>query len=98
MIGTTRSLRLFAYAGPYGRVVTELDCAPLTGDCFLFANRDPIRAEVLVWRRTGLSIFRKRLEQGRFACLWQGVRPSDDAKAFLHPREIVKGLLLVKAA
>ncbi len=91
MIGTTRSLRVFAYAGPvdlrkgydglYGLVVGDLDRDPLTGDCFLFVNRDRTRAKVLVWDGTGLCIFQKRLEQGRFACLWKGVKTDGKAKS-----------------
>lgn len=91
MIGTTRSLRVFAYAGPvdlrkgydglYGLVVGDLERDPLTGDCFLFVNRDRTRAKVLVWDGTGLCIFQKRLEQGRFACLWKSVRPGTDTKS-----------------
>jgi transposase len=29
------------------------------------------RAKVLLWDGTGLCIYAKRLEQGRFACLWR---------------------------
>ena len=36
---------------------------------------------VLVWDGTGLCIFQKRLEQGRFACLWTSVRLGKDAKS-----------------
>ena len=49
MIGSTRSLRVWAYAAPadlrkrfdrlYGLVVKELRGDPLSGDCFLFVNR-----------------------------------------------------------
>jgi hypothetical protein len=36
---------------------------------FLFVNRSRTLAKVLVWDGTGLCIYGKRLEQGRFACL-----------------------------
>jgi len=82
MIGSTRNLRVFAYAGPadlrkgfdglYGIVVAELERDPLDGDCFLFVNRARSRAKVLLWDGTGLCIYMKRLEQSRFACLWDG--------------------------
>ena len=49
MIGSTRKLRVFAYAAPadlrkgfdglYGIVTSELGRDPLDGDCFLFVNR-----------------------------------------------------------
>jgi transposase len=29
------------------------------------------RAKVLLWDGTGLCIYAKRLERGRFACLWR---------------------------
>jgi transposase len=82
MIGSTRSLRVFAYAAPadlrkgfdglHGLVSEELSRDPLSGDCFLFVNRARTRAKVLLWDGTGLCIYQKRLEEGRFACLWEG--------------------------
>ncbi len=84
MIGSTRSLRVFAYAAPadlrkgfdglFGMVTQELGRDPLSGDCFLFVNRARTRAKVLVWDGTGLCIYMKRLEEGRFACLWDAPR------------------------
>jgi len=81
VIGTTRNLRVFAYARPAdlrrgfdglaALVTNELDQDPISGDCFLFVNRRRTRAKVLVWDGTGLCIFQKRLEQGRFARLWK---------------------------
>jgi transposase len=44
---------------------------PLSGDCFLFVNATRKRAKVLLWDGTGLCIYAKRLERGRFACLWR---------------------------
>jgi transposase len=81
VIGSTRNLRVWAYPAPadlrkgydglYGLVVSELGCDPLSGDCFLFTNRVRTRAKVLVWDGTGLCIYQKRLERGRFAPLWE---------------------------
>lgn len=80
MIGSTRNLRVFAYAAPadlrkgfdglFGLVTEELGRDPLEGDCFLFVNRSRTRAKVLLWDGTGLCIYMKRLEEGRFASLW----------------------------
>ena len=80
MIGSTRALRVWAYPGPAdlrkgfdglaGLVATQLRQDPLRGDCYLFVNRDRTRAKVLVYDGTGLCIYQKRLEQGRFAALW----------------------------
>lgn len=93
MIGSTRSVRVFAYTRPAdlrkgfdglsGLVAAELGRDVLSGDCFLFCNRTRRRAKVLVWDGTGLCIFSKRLEQGTFACLW-GRERYDDARAPLE--------------
>lgn len=82
MIGSTRSLRVFAYPAPadlrkgydglHGLVASELGRDVLSGDCFLFTNRTRTRAKVLMWDGTGLCIYMKRLERGRFAKLWEG--------------------------
>ena len=52
-------------------VLNDLGRDPLAGDFFVFANRTRKRAKVLLWDGTGLCIYAKRLEQGRFACLWR---------------------------
>ena len=44
---------------------------PLSGDLYLFVNRKRQRAKVLMWDGTGLCVYAKRLEKGRFACLWR---------------------------
>lgn len=44
---------------------------PLSGSLYLFVSRNRIRAKVLVWDGTGLCVYAKRLEQGRFASLWE---------------------------
>ena len=43
---------------------------PTSGDMFLFVSRNRIRAKVLMWDGTGLCLYAKRLERGRFAALW----------------------------
>src|SRR5689334_366892 len=47
----------------------------LSGDLYLFVGRDRKRAKVLYFDGTGLCLFHKRLERGRFACLWR--KPQD---------------------
>lgn len=91
MIGTTRNVRVFAYARPadlrkgfdglFGMVTRELGRDPLSGDCYLFVNRNRRRAKVLLYDGTGLCIFAKRLEQNTFACLWKSERLADDASS-----------------
>lgn len=53
-------------------LVTErLARDPLSGDLFLFLSRNRIRAKVLHFDGTGLCLYVKRLERGRFAALWR---------------------------
>lgn len=85
ILGTSRSVRVFAYPAPtdlrkgynglYGLVERDLGRDVLGGEVFLFVNRRRTSCKVLVWDGTGLCIFSKRLEQGRFAALWR-----DDGK------------------
>ena len=42
----------------------------LSGDVFLFMSRDRRRAKAMFWDGTGLNIWMKRIEQGRFADVW----------------------------
>lgn len=83
MIGSTRQVRVFAYAGPVdmrkgfeglAAIVREhFKRDPLHGDFYLFTNRRLKRAKVLHWDGTGMCVYAKRLEtRGRFACLWAG--------------------------
>jgi transposase len=44
---------------------------PLSGDLFLFTNRKRPRAKVLLWDGSGLCLYQKRLERGRFAPPWR---------------------------
>jgi len=81
VIGSTRQVAVFAYAAPVdmrkgfdglSALVTQgLGRDPLAGDFYVFTNRTRRRAKVLLWDGTGLCIYAKRLEQGRFACLWR---------------------------
>ena len=43
----------------------------LSGDLYLFTGKNRKRAKVLLWDGTGLCLFAKRLERGRFAALWR---------------------------
>jgi transposase len=55
------------YDGLFGLVKQGLGRDPLSGDLFLFVNQRRKGCKVLLWDGTGLCIFQKRLEQGRFA-------------------------------
>lgn len=80
MLGMTRRLRVWAYTSPvdmrkgfdslFGLVRSKLGRDPLHGDAFLFVSRSRRLAKVLLWDGTGLCIYAKRMERGRFAKLW----------------------------
>lgn len=53
------------YDGLLGLVRAEFDV--LAGILFLFVSKDRTRAKCLFWDGTGLNLWTKRLERGRFA-------------------------------
>lgn len=81
IIGSSVQRRVFAYGAPsdmrkgfdglHALVREGMGRDPLSGDQFLFVSRNRIRAKVLLWDGTGLCLYAKRLERGRFACLWR---------------------------
>jgi transposase len=81
MLGTSRAVRVYAYPeavdlrkgydGLFGLVKQGLGRDPLGGDLYLFVNKRRDSCKVLVWDGTGLCIFQKRLERGRFASPWR---------------------------
>ncbi len=80
LIGSSRALRVFAFADPVDMrkgfdglsalVREQLGQDPTSGALYLFVSRNRIRAKVLAWDGTGLCLYSKRLEAGRFAALW----------------------------
>ena len=105
MITGSRRVRVHAHAAPAdlrkgyeglsALVRQELGADPLSGDLFLFVNRNRDRAKVLLWDGTGLCIYMKRLEKGRFACLWREPArlslslTSSELQLFLEGSELV---------
>jgi len=81
MIGSTRAVRVFAYAAPVDMrkgyeglsalVRNELARDILAGELYLFTNRRRTRAKVLLFDGTGLCIYMKRMDKGLFAPLWR---------------------------
>lgn len=61
------------YDGLYSLVREGLGRDPLAGDLYVFIGRDRLRAKVLGWDGTGLWIYSKRLEKGRFVRLGDGM-------------------------
>ena len=81
MIGSSRAVRVWAYAAPTdmrksyeglgGIVRNELGRDILAGELYLFTNARRTRAKVLLFDGTGMCIYMKRLDKGRFAKLWR---------------------------
>jgi transposase len=81
MLPLPRRYQVIAYAAPADMrkgfdtlsalIREELGRDPTSGDLYLFVSRNRIRAKVLLWDGTGSCLYVKRLEEGRFACLWK---------------------------
>ena len=84
MIGSSRAMRVWAYAAPVdmrksyeglGAIVrNELRRDIMLGEMYLFTNARCSRAKVLLFDGTGLCIYMKRMDKGRFAKLWRAER------------------------
>lgn len=114
MIGSTRQLAVHAYGEPTdmrkgfdglaGLVSNNLASSPLSGDLFLFVSRNRKRAKVLVWDGTGLCVYAKRLEKGRFASVWRDAGgpvlklTMTELQLFLEGSELVGKVSLSPAA
>lgn len=81
MMGSTRRLAVYAYGRPcdmrksfdtLSALVTQgMGRDLLGGDVFLFVGRSRKRAKALFFDGTGLCLYAKRLEKGRFAAVWR---------------------------
>jgi transposase len=54
------------FNGLYGIVRDQLECDPLSGHVFLFANARRNRMKLVFWDGSGLWVCSKRLEKGCF--------------------------------
>jgi transposase len=105
VIGVGRSVRVFAYGSPVdmrksfdtlAAVVREqMKHDVLDGSLFLFVGKNRRRSKVLFWDGTGMCVFAKRLEKGRFAAPWDRRGPDalvwtmSELSLFLEGSEIV---------
>jgi len=80
------------YDGLFGLVRSEFDV--LSGALFLFISQDRKRAKCLFWDGTGLNVWQKRMEHGRFADIFTRREVSlNELKLFFEgSREVVKRL------
>jgi transposase len=80
VITLPRTVRVWAYGRPtdlrkgynglVGIVEGGLRADVMGGELYLFVNIRRTGCKVLLWDGTGLCIFMKKLERGRFADLW----------------------------
>ncbi len=63
-----------SFDGLYALTCQELGQDPLSGNLFAFINRRATQIKVLYFDRTGLCVWAKRLEAGRFVSDWGKVR------------------------
>lgn len=68
--GTPTDMRK-GFDGLSALVRDRLGRDPLSGDIFLFVSANRVRAKVLHFDGTGLCVYAKRLERGRFATVWR---------------------------
>jgi transposase len=105
MIGVEGRTPVYAYGGPAdmrkgyeglsGLVRRELGRDPLSGALYLFTNRRRDRAKVLWFDGTGLCVYAKRLERGRFAKLWSAPESQALALSRTELELFLQGSLLV---
>ena len=77
MLSLSAATRVFVYSEPcdmrcsFRKLIALAKHAvgedPLSGHLFLFLNRPQTSVKILMWDRTGFSIWYKRLEQGTFS-------------------------------
>ena len=85
MLGMGRATRIYlapgatdmrkGYEGLYGLVRDRLQCEPLSGHVFLFANARRNRLKLIYWDGTGLWVCGKRLQRGCFG--WPEPSPGE---------------------
>ena len=63
-----------SFDGLYALTRQELGQDPLSGNLFAFINRRATQIKVLYFDRTGLCVWAKRLEAGRFLSDWRKVQ------------------------
>lgn len=106
MISTGRKVRVFALGEPcdmrkqfdtLAALVKSKMAQELTsGDLFLFVAKNRRRAKVLYFDGTGLCLFAKRLEQGRFAAVWEASQGATRQLTTTELSLFLEGSLLIE--
>jgi transposase len=73
------------FEGLYGLAREQMQCDPLSGHIFVFANASRNRLKLLFWDGSGLWVCAKRLEKGRFR--WPEAK-SGETKVTLSAAEL----------
>lgn len=73
------------FEGLYGLAREQMQCDPLSGHIFVFANAQRTRLKLLFWDGSGLWVCAKRLEKGRFR--WPEAK-AGESKAALSSAEV----------
>lgn len=87
MFFAEQQVRVFLYGAPvdmrrsfdglYALVRHGMQQDPLSGHLFAFINRRATQIKVLYFDRTGLCVWAKRLEAGRFVSDWNSMRTQE---------------------
>ncbi len=65
------------FDGLHALVANDMKHDVLVGELFLFVSRRRKHAKVLFWDGTGLVVYAKRLEKGRFTAPWETASTSE---------------------
>ncbi|HEV8247394.1 MAG TPA: IS66 family insertion sequence element accessory protein TnpB [Polyangiaceae bacterium] len=101
MIISARQVDVFAHAEPVDMrksfdtlaalVKQELGQNLLSGSLFLFVSKDRKRAKVLYFDGTGLCLFAKRLDKGRFAAVCDRARGASVKMTLSELTQFIEG-------
>jgi transposase len=72
----------------------QLGCNPLSGDVFIFFNRQRSQVKLIVWMPEGFEIYHKRLERGTFELPMQQPEAPGRAIAWQDLQFILQGVEL----
>ena len=105
MIISARQVEVYAYAEPCDMrrqfdtlaalVKRELGKDPVNGTLYLFVSRNRKRAKVLYFDGTGLCLFAKRMEKGRFAPVYDRTRSKSVKMTLSELAQFIEGSELI---